>query len=296
MHLTRPQKIEDLIISTLLTGEKKTVELLRLISRTQGFIGTTKQGFYRALRKLIKEEVVIVYKKHISLNSNWVQEMRDLFIRSTDQYSNPDSPIGFLSLSDGESASYTFNTIKNMDTFWGHTWNVLIKQITPDEPVFVYDPHYWFYIARKDLEKKYHKEISSQHRYFFMTVSAKTHLGTLIKNDFKPPYLQYNVKRVFNDESYYMTVLGDYIVETHLDKKIVDIISHIFNTNTAITTEVVRILQDLIETPISCKLKITRSLTKAEKLKKKLIKDFCIFNRTDSLSSSTQQNRPLYRR
>jgi hypothetical protein len=270
MYLLQPKKIDELIVNFLLKGEVSTSLLLSHVKEVKKDV--TKQGFYFALRKLKKEDIVITYKKKASLNTVWLKDMQSKFNTVQPTYSSSD----FLSLEDKESVTYNFSTIKNMDTFWGHTWNVLMATVPHLEPLFVYDPHYWFYLARNSLEKKFHKEISQNKRQYLMTVGGKTELDKVIKRDFNSHYLQYNLEKVFPSENYYVTIIGDYITETYLDPKVTKEIKDIFNSNLKITSDAVLKLQNILELKIKSKLKISRNKARADRLKKKLGKNFYI--------------------
>ena len=274
MYFLKPKKIEDLIIKLLLKGEVSTPLLLSEIQKSN--LHCTKQGFYAALRKLKKEDIVITYKKKASLNTTWLRDMQDKLNATQAIYTSKNTSSDFLSLADKESATYNFSTIKNMDTFWGHTWNILTSTIPRTEPLYIYDPHYWFYLARNELERKFQKEITSNMRQYLMTVSGKTPLDRIIKKDFNNHFLQYNQKEVFTGKNYYMTIIGDYIAETYLDPKIADKIGLIFQENKMITKEVVTSLQGLLNAKVKSKIKISRNKMRAEKLKRKLGKDFYI--------------------
>lgn len=273
MYFLKPQKIDELIIHLLLKGEASTTLLLSEVRKVKKSL--TKQGFYAALRKLKKEDIVITYKKKASLNTTWLKDMRDKFNLTEAVYTSKDTSSDFLSLEDKESVTYNFSTIRNMDTFWGHTWNILTGTIANTEPLFIYDTHYWFYIARAALERKFQKEITGNKRQYLMTVGGKTALDRIIKKDFNNKYLQYNQEPLFGD-NYYVTIIGDYIAEAHLDGQASAKIAAIFKTATAITPEVTAKLQEILEMRVKSKLKISRNKARAAKLKKRLGKNFYI--------------------
>jgi hypothetical protein len=283
MYFLKPRKVDELIISQLLKGEFSTKELLLRVRelRSHNLKGkdTTKQSFYAALRKLRREDIVITYKKNVSLNTTWLGYMRDMFDQTHVAYTSGKASPDFLSLSDRESVTYNFSTIKNMDTFWGHTWNILTHTIPPTEPLYIYDPHYWFYIARHDLERKFQKEITARKRQYLMSVAGNTPLDKIIKKDFQGEYLQYNYDPIFGKGDYYMTVIGDYIAEAYLDQKAVAKIEYIFGHYKTVTPEVVRSLQEVLDAPLQSKIKISRNKAKAEKLKRRLGKNFYVKNK-----------------
>ncbi len=274
MYFLKPEKLDESIIHILLKGETSTPLLLQSV-REMGK-QTTKQGFYAALRKLKKEDIVITYKKKASLNTTWLKDMQEKFTITQASYTSGNTASDFLSLEDKESVTYNFSTIKNMDTFWGHTWNILTSTIPNTEPLYIYDPHYWFYIARQQLERKFQKEITENKRQYLMTVAGKTALDKIIKKDFNNSYLQYNLGEIFTNKNYYVTIIGDYIAEAYLDPKVSEKIRAIFEQNTAITPQVVSQLQEILEMKVKSKIKISRNKARSDKLKRKLSKNFYI--------------------
>jgi hypothetical protein len=199
---------------------------------------------------------------------------------SSAHYISKDSSPDFLALADGESVTYNFSTIKNMDTFWGHTWNVIMASTPTSNPLFIYDPHYWFYFARNELERKFQKEITASKRQYFMTVEGKTPLDKIIRKDFTGQYLQYNHNNIFNKGNYYLTIIGDYIAETYLDREVSKKIKNIFNANMSVTPDVVADLKEILEAKVKSKFKISRNKKRADKLKKKLSKGFYVMRAT----------------
>jgi hypothetical protein len=73
-----------------------------------------------------------------------------------------------------------------------------------------------------------------------------------------------------------MTIIGDYIAESYLDPKASEKILRIFSTAKSITPEVVAELQKVLEMKVKSKIKISRNKKRAEKLKKKLSRNFYI--------------------
>ena len=113
MSIINPQKLDDLIITYLINGEQKTTSLLELVRKIRK--NTTKQGFYAAIRKLKKEEAVLLYKGYISLNTVWINKMQDVFERISQTYTINQKSFDVLNLEDKESISYTFSNIKNLE-------------------------------------------------------------------------------------------------------------------------------------------------------------------------------------
>src|SRR5579872_2706189 len=102
MNVLKPHHLEEIIVCLLLGGEN-TIQSLR--QESERYKKSTKQGFYAALRKLKKEEVVTTYKKSVALNTTWLQEMRSTFDEAFHRYTGSNTSLDVLSLEDGEGVS-----------------------------------------------------------------------------------------------------------------------------------------------------------------------------------------------
>lgn len=274
MNLYNPKNIEEKVIKLLSKGEKLTTTLLDETNKIGKKI--SKQGFYKALRKLKKEEVLLVYSKIASLDVVWIRNQSKVINDAMENYSlNPETQSVF-DIENGESATYTFSKIKNLDTFWGHIQSALIKITPKNEPIFSYDPHYWFYIAREQREKVLLEEMVEQKRQFLMTVGGKTEIDKSIKKHFNNDYLQYNHNKLFDKSNFYMTLVGEYIIEVNLDKFLSEKVDEIFIKNFSTNDSIKKEFEEILESKGKNKIKISRNINKSAKLKSKFKKDFYI--------------------
>ena len=274
MNLLKPHSIEEYIVWMLRTGEKKTTQLLNEVQLAKKKL--TKQGFYLALRKLKEEEIVVVYKKRVSLSSAWILRMQDWMDTVGRQYTVGAKSFSIISLADKESISYTFSNSRNLDTFWGHAQNLILHHTLPSDPIFSYDSHYWIYLARESLEKKLLQEMVKLKRQFLMTVGGSTPLDKLIRADFKSDYLQYNIDKVFDRSDYYSTIIGDFIIEVTLDPILVNRIEELYASHTSVTKDLSQELAVLLDKKGENKLKISHNKKRAQILRKKFEKNFYV--------------------
>ncbi|HEV7449693.1 MAG TPA: hypothetical protein VGP13_04110 [Candidatus Paceibacterota bacterium] len=274
MDLLAPKTLEDQVVLLLAHGERGTTELLHKLQAKRP--GTTKQGFYVALRKLKAEGVVVVYKKTAALNTTWIQKMRDALRDMGRAYTTQEDSSDILSLADKESVSYKFSTTKQLDNFWGHAQNIIVHATHANEPVYTYDPHYWFYVARRDVESSLIEEINSLGKQFLMTVGGATPLDKALLPEFNTQMRQYHIEKLYDKPNYYMTVIGDYITETYLDEKVAARINALYERGEGLNERAVQELQQELSVRVKTKMKITRNRAKARKLKTKLDKNFYI--------------------
>jgi DNA-binding PadR family transcriptional regulator len=279
MGFLKPQTIEEHIVHHLSLGEETSTELLKYLEKTIKHI--TKQGFYKALRKLQRDEVVVIYKKTVSLDRIWVRKIVTMLEPLLNTNIENQNSVHELHLEDKESATYTFTNIKNLDTFWGYLQNTFVHKTDPSEPIFSYDPHYWFYIARKDREKELLKDLMAHKRQFLMTAGGTSPLDKLIKNDFDGDYLQYNYKKMFVKPNYYVTLMGDYVIEVTLDTEISEKIEKIYQESHELTDQIINTLKEFLMVRNKNKIKISKNKKKAAVLRKKMQKDFYVIRKTN---------------
>lgn len=273
MDLSHPTTIEEIIIFQLKDGEMITTLLLEKVREVRR--NTTKQGFYAALRKLKKQEVVVVYKRKAALNTSWIWEMQRSLQSMERAYAGSEA-LDVLTLSDKESITYSFQSIQHLDAFWGHTQNILIKNLPISEAVYAYDPHYWFYLARRDTETKLLTQIVQSGRQFLMTVGGTTALDKSTGKEFKTDLLQYHSSRLFDTETYYVVVIGDFVTEVFLDPFVAKKVDAIYTSLDTSTADSTRRLESLLSVRGRSRLRISRNKTKAEKLRTKLKKPFFV--------------------
>ena len=276
MSIIHPSLTSERILQKLVHGPRSTSEVLDDLKKETGI---TKQAFYTALRALISEEAVVKYKDHIALDTIWISKLQDMIAMIEQTYSvqKRSNLLHFLSLNDGESVAYKFNSVVHLDQFWGHVQNVIIANTSPDEPLLVYDPHYWFFIGRPSTEKQLLSHMTHLKRPFLMSVGGNTRLDNIIKREASNKYMRFNTgEKLFPKNSYYVTVVEDYVWEVTLDPDVANEIDDLFETHNKITPELTKLFEKIITRRSKNKLKIMRDKTKAEKLRKKLGKNFYI--------------------
>lgn len=264
------QNIDSQIIKLLAKGSLRTTELLRNVLEESK---VTRQAFYKTLRKLLKENVLVVYKKQVSISRVWAKNLFKLTRQIEVSYFEDLKTFDFTNLKEGEKIKYTFNTIRNLDNFWGQAQNTLMHYCGKGEAIYSYDPHYWFYLVRQDIEKELLREISERQIKFLMTVGGNTFLDKFIKKDFNSKYLQYNITKIFPEDNFYLTVVGDYVIEVTLDKKVSNGIEEVF-TNDKLPELACERLALYLDVRSKNKMVIYRNAEKAENYRKKIGKDF----------------------
>lgn len=272
MSLISPHKIDELILEALMTGPSRTTALFREVCESHL---VSKQGFYAALRRLKANDTIVIAKKQVSLNTTWIHKMRDLIAKMGRTYEQREEHE-VLRLRDKESISYVFSSLRQLDNFWGHIQNIVVRALPKNAAVFTYDPHYWFYIGRRETERALIKEVVTSGKQFLMTVAGTTPLDEVIRRDFDIDAKQYHMGECFDDEHLYLVVVGDFIFETRFEPRVSAHIEDIYTRYTSLTPEAVRALNAVQEIRARFRLRVSRNKTRAQKLKSRLSKNFFI--------------------
>ncbi|MDB5259330.1 MAG: hypothetical protein JWO73_538 [Candidatus Taylorbacteria bacterium] len=275
MNLLAPKSVEDIILSLLQHGERKTTELLMEVGEMRP--NTTKQGFYAALRKLRAQEIAIVYKGVASLHTTWIGEMRDKIASIAQAYTLKPDAFDIFSLKEKESLSYTCYTPQQLDSFWGHIQTLIMHTTAPREPIFTIDPHYWLYIARRKTELRCLEEIHRSGRQFLIIVNKDAKLDRAIKRDFVGDNsVQYHIEKVSGKNSRYVSIIGNYVIDVTLDPAIADRIEKIYAKHENVNPNLVHELQSLLEIRSRSKIKISRNRARAAKFRSSMSQYFYI--------------------
>lgn len=277
MLLTNRPSVENLILERLQRGPVNTVNLIKDIQRVR--TRTTKQGVYTALRSLRDEEVVVMHNKRTSFNIRWLKHMGQFFSTAEQHYLSESFDItNFLNLQEGEKITYAFSTPAQNDMFWGHALILLSESGIPSsEPVYLYNPHEWFLVARRDSERDC-MDIITKNRRFLLTSGGNSFLDHAVRKEFDGNMSQYHMltKPLFSKENYYINVVGDFIIEAWINTRVATQIEKIYQTTLELNKEIEGKLLTVIEGKGKTKFAISRNIKKAEKIKKMLRKNFYI--------------------
>lgn len=274
---TKPKNIEELILSHLQKGSVVILKLIEQIKKDRP--NTTKQGVYATLRKLKKEEKVLIHNGQTSLNIKWVQQMSEYFAKTQYYYTHHDTGDGnFISLNDREKIEYYFQNPVVADTFWTHALYILLDLTPQESPLFLYNPHEWFLITRSENETALIKDVKEKGRLFLVTVGDKSPLDKAVSGDFDGINSQYYMseKPFFKKKNYYINTLGEFIIEVWIDNLIAEKIEGIYRKSKNLTAEVKEELTKILEMKGRTKIVISRNSKKSERLQKMFKKYFYI--------------------
>ena len=207
MNILSPESVEDQIVSALQKKSETGSSLLGLVKKKRP--GTTKQALYAALRKLRVDEIVVMHKMRILLSSVWVIKMTEFFQLAKHFYvKSAMTDEGFLNLEDGDRIAYSFKSPNTSDIFWGHAFDILTEVTSIEDPVYIYDPHQWFFLARHETERLLFDRVTKTGKQIFLIAGGTTPLDKLSSKEADGKLFQfYATKEVFFEKrNYYFNI------------------------------------------------------------------------------------------
>ncbi len=265
MLFTTKETVEDIIIRLLSKGKTTPLELHKAIVADGEKV--TVQAVYKALRYLIKDSVVVKSGKNLEISQEWINTLGSTFNTQTT----------LPQLADGESAVYDYKLLTNLDGYWKHLMSALDDKFG-DYPVFLYSPyHIWYHISdRTQSEADYWNSFAEKKHQAFFVIGNDTALDQNFKKRFQSDYLQIDTwhKSTLKETSY-LTIIGDYVVDTILSKKITEAIKSYYISSLPPEQASIE-LNKVLSAPSKSKIKIERNAKKAKLLRRKLSKNFYI--------------------
>ena len=268
---TKPD-IKESIISLLAKGPVDSIELQKQVSLERG---VTKQGFYKALRELLVEEVVIKNKQIVLLNTVWVNKLQG-FINNTQGKYLAQTFEQILSLSDGDTMVFKFKSISDLDLLWMHYFYMFAKNI--DAPVLFFSTHEFWSLFRSDLQNEMYQWIYDNNKKTYYVIGSQTPLDISTTKSHK----KYGIEFAYDNnvslkDNAGLTVIGDYVFNTVIDANTTKAIDSLYKKYMTWEPAVEQELHDIISRMRRSKVVIERNKKKAEQIRKKLMKYFVFY-------------------
>ncbi len=275
MLLTEKSAIAEEIVLLLSQGGMKSSELLKQVQTTQS---VTRQGFYKSLAELVRQEVVVKNKQLVILNNTWVNKLHG-FVETVDtHYQTASSQGSFLNLSEGESLVYHFKSIDSLDALWMHYFFLIAKK--EDEPVILFTQHEWFSLCRPQAENFMYTWLKEHKRQGYSVVGSDTALDRNTTAYIKSDYMEiaYEAKFLFR-RNFYTTVIGPYLINTIIDPATAAALDTLYTEHDKPCTEVTKQLNRILDQMKRPKIVIMKNKKRAEQVRRKLMKYFVFYKK-----------------
>lgn len=265
MKVASRKPIETHILETLNDGPVSKEELQERVTKETL---CTRQGYHKALRSLRANESVTVHGDQVSLSYIWIQKQAELLARVEEAYQVPAYRSYFGELQEGQTNTYTFKTLDELELFWTHVIIVLVENALRDETIIAITPHDWFELLRPHTSDLWDERFSHIPHCVVNTHATSAEKKFADHKKLKNIEYMFNANPLKQEENTYITVIGNYVFEATFDDKAVAYIKKAMSTGEK-------------ELPEAClhekgkyKLKVQHSPKKALAIKKKIAKYF----------------------
>lgn len=176
MKLLNGNLEERVLVLLIAKSPLPVADLIKAIN--SGRARYTKQGIYRVLRKLKREEKIVIHRSIIAVDDLWIARLRDVLEKG----SGGNSLVGSLSgLGRHERVALKLKGLTHLDQVWSNIFINLESRIRTSTPVFLYNPHDWFLLLREETEKIHTRLLSKRRRHIFLAVRGRTFLDQQMK-------------------------------------------------------------------------------------------------------------------
>ena len=263
MYLTRYESLDETVSRILMTEQKTAKELFSHSEIKKHNVSI--QSLYKSLKRLTSQEVIIKHKKEYQINSEWRASLREVV-----------SAGEVFDLRDGDKVRYSFASFAQVDMFWKNIIaSIPAKHL--DQPPFYYLPHnFWIHIPeRAQSEALYYAHFEKDMKDGYMVIGSETTEDKADRKKLQNKYLRVNTITYSSmKDNAHISILGEYITTTLIDKKISKQIDNLYKKHDGI--DLYEKLLLIFSKKCSIKIVLERSSRKSKKLRKILSKDFYI--------------------
>lgn len=146
---------KDLVI-TLLSQEQplSIIELTNKIKK-QYVISITYQAVRKAVDNLHTQKVLTKTNKQYSINKDWLLQLKSFFDKLLTSYENKTTLKLFnTELAKEDYALYTFNSLLDLDNFWGDIMTYWADHEKENKEYFSYTHYHWWFLINLGRETK----------------------------------------------------------------------------------------------------------------------------------------------
>ncbi len=238
------------------------------ILEEEQFSKYTKQGIYKALRRLRDEEKVLWSKKgKIEIHLLWIQREIDKLASAL-----PEKELVFKRFSE-VPVSYTASTLADLERLYGQIFISLISSLKNDVRNFLfYDVHNYTYINTTMIVDWYIDYIRRSGGDIYLLVGSHSVLDEVLRKRNKMKEIHYHC--ISPRWPVALSVFGDYVISIRFHKKILSEFEKIFACSSL--EEATPLLSSLYQKKLNSKITIELNPVRANNISKTFKKYFLI--------------------
>lgn len=267
--------IDEYIVEILDAGPATGPALLAALAKTH-VPPPTKQAVYKALRKLMGEEVVGKQGAQYVLSRYWLQRIRQFLHRHLTEPERADVN-NLLDFEDGDSVTYTFKSPSLLDSAWAHMYDIAYEANPTEHVMLNYHPHEWLILSRPETERLWLGRFAQDKKMMLFGIGGSTFLDRRFQREFGSEYVKINLNETYGLKSnQYLAVVGDYVFEITTDEKFEKRINELFIDVKSAEEINQKQIAALSKLAYRSKLKLSKSKRKADMWRTKFKQDFYI--------------------
>lgn len=241
--------------------------------------GMSLQGFYRVLRQLLRDRVIVKNNGTLSLYSAWVQNLIKFTERANQTYFSNETARATILLDEGESKTFEFDRVTEMDTFWDHallTISYYYEDIEhKDKNAYSKNYYSWIQVLRTGGSTELARSYDQEHLKWYMASGSHDLLNRVVPQIHTAPNFHFKIYDALTgygagQDNFHVTVLGDFIFETKVPTYIFREIKNMFESVKSLTDFNAKEMQNWILEPAKTKLKLSRDAKRAETIRKEI--------------------------
>ena len=243
----------------------------------------TIQGFYKVIRKMLDDRILLKDGQLISLDSFWISKLMEFSKNIERTYTSNSLAANNILLEEGEKRVFEFENVIAMDNLWSHGLNLVRQFYATQEHADknAYSRNYFsvFHISRTESENTNLQYFESSKMEWFMASGSNTFLNHLpTKLIEKENYHQF----IFDFDSYnknkekpleknlWVTLVGDFIFEAQFPKYVFELIAKIYEETQSIGEFNADKISSLFQEPGKAILTVSHDKKRAEQMRKEI--------------------------
>lgn len=225
----------------------------------------TLQAIHRIVKKLIDQSILTKQQKKLFVSQEWIVRIQNLLPQQNVFTINP-----------GESFKWVFKSLSNLDSFWKHVTLQLFKD-HPNEPVFLSSTHaIWPYThQRQQSEYDFYQYFEDKTHQTYYAAKYNHPFDIQTSKTLKNKYTQFSLGNT-SIPATHLTVINNIVADTRLKKSDEEKIDAIYTKNKNNHTQLEEELRIFLKNVKRATLIVEHNQAKAQKLRKKIAKDFYI--------------------
>lgn len=275
MFCTHKQTIDEEVVKVLAYNPRLFLDEIKKNVVSENKISL--QGWYKVIKRLMIEGVVVKEKKRYSLNVAWIidilkfsEALKATYINKTPQ------TIIHLPTKEKESIFFKFSDLLSMNTFWAHLLTYIASKEPQHKKLYAYNPHFWFYLAHDEIEKQYNRSMKEFDVKTYMVIGSTNFLDRWNVRFFDPQSTLTHLcsEPLFYNKKKYINYIGGFLIEITIPKEVAQSIDDIFNTVHSLSDISKLELIKLFQYKAKCMITIAKDKHNGGLFKKKIVQFF----------------------